>query len=436
MAVLLETSLGDIAIDLYPDEAPKECLNFIKLCKIKYYNYCAFHRVLKNFIAQTGDPTATGRGGESVWGKIDQFKSKNKENTLRYYPKPETNRLKHKKYGLISMTNNGGDMHGSQFFLTLGENLDSLDGRHSVFGEIAEESYDVLRSINDAYCDDNGRPYQDIRIRHTIILDDPFEDMPGLDRLIPEKSPEPTEEQLKTVRIADDEALNDNEGMTVEEVEQLQRQKVAKAQATILEMVGDIADADMAPPENVLFVCQLNAITTAEDLELIFSRFGKIVSCHIVLDWKTQDSLQYGFVEFENTKDAEEAYFKMDNVLIDDRRIHVNFCQSVSKANYFFPKRYSKGGKETDKLELKDKKKKDGYEMVFDDDNGPGYKAKQRSRDEFRRRSRSPRRDRDRRDDRDRHRDRERSRDKGRERHRDRDRRDKDRSRDRDRDRR
>ena len=58
------------------------------------------------------------------------------------------------------MTNNGGDMHGSQFFITLGENLDSLDGRHSVFGEVADESYDVLAKINEAYTDDNGRPYQ------------------------------------------------------------------------------------------------------------------------------------------------------------------------------------------------------------------------------------------------------------------------------------
>jgi peptidyl-prolyl cis-trans isomerase-like 4 len=113
---------------------------------------------------------------------------------------------------------------------------------------------------------------------------------------------------LQTVRIADDAALDDNEGMTEEEVEQLHRRKLGKAQATILEMVGDIADADAAPAENVLFVCKLNPVTTAEDLEIIFSRFGKIATCHIVTDWKTKESLQYGFVEFEKTESAEEAY--------------------------------------------------------------------------------------------------------------------------------
>lgn len=70
MAVLLETSVGDIEIDLYVDEAPKECLNFLKLCKTKYYNFSLFHRVLKNFIAQTGDPTSIGRGGECIWGIV------------------------------------------------------------------------------------------------------------------------------------------------------------------------------------------------------------------------------------------------------------------------------------------------------------------------------------------------------------------------------
>lgn len=92
-------------------------------------------------------------------------------------------------------------------------------------------------------------------------------------------------------------------------------------------MVGDLPFADVAPPENVLFVCKLNAVTTSEDLELIFSRFGEILSCEIIRDQKTQDSLQYAFIEFRNREDAERAYLKMDNVLVDDRRIHVDFSQ-------------------------------------------------------------------------------------------------------------
>lgn len=63
---------------------------------------------------------------------------------------------------------------------------------------------------------------------------------------------------------------------------------------------------------------------------MIFSRFGTILSCEIIRDKRTGDSLQYGFIEFENQKDCEQAYFKMQGVLIDDHRIHVDFSQSVS----------------------------------------------------------------------------------------------------------
>lgn len=67
-----------------------------------------------------------------------------------------------------------------------------------------------------------------------------------------------------------------------------------------------------------------------EDLDLIFSRFGNILSCEVIRDKRTGDSLQYAFIEFENQKDCEQAYFKMQGVLIDDHRIHVDFSQSVS----------------------------------------------------------------------------------------------------------
>jgi peptidyl-prolyl cis-trans isomerase-like 4 len=75
----------------------------------------------------------------------------------------------------------------------------------------------------------------------------------------------------------------------------------------------------------------LNPVTRDEDLELIFSRFGKILSCEVIRDKKTGDSLQYAFIEFANKEDTERAYFKMQGVLIDDHRIHVDFSQSVSR---------------------------------------------------------------------------------------------------------
>ena len=77
-------------------------------------------------------------------------------------------------------------------------------------------------------------------------------------------------------------------------------------------------------------------ILTDEDLNLLFSRFGKIVSCEVIRDKRTNDSLQYAFIEFEHQKDCEQAYFKMQEVLIDDHRIHVDFSQSVRASLMFF----------------------------------------------------------------------------------------------------
>ncbi|EDQ90496.1 uncharacterized protein MONBRDRAFT_16038 [Monosiga brevicollis MX1] len=348
MAVLMETSLGDLEIDLYVDDCPMGVENFLKLCKCKYYNYSLFHRVVSHFVAQTGDPTGSGQGGSSVWGLIDG-------ESKRFFPKNDQNRFKHTRRGQLSFVNDGNNRHGSQFFITLSDRLDSLDGHHSVFGEVAEESFAVLEKINRAVVDDKNQPYQDIRIRHTIVLDDPFPDPAGLP--VPDKSPLPTKEQIEVCwpcpsaarslagRIGEDEKINEFEGMTEEEVEEIMRKREAAGRAQILEMIGDLPDADVKPPENILFVCKLNAVTTDEDLRLIFARFGKILSCEIIRDWKSGDSLQYAFIEFENAEDAEEAYFKMDNVLIDDRRIHVDFSQSVAKSsNYLLPRGWKLGG--------------------------------------------------------------------------------------------
>lgn len=72
-------------------------------------------------------------------------------------------------------------------------------------------------------------------------------------------------------------------------------------------MIGDIPFAAVRPPENILFVCKLNPVTQDEDLELIFSRFGKILSCEIVRDRKSGDSLQYAFIEFDEQSSAEQV---------------------------------------------------------------------------------------------------------------------------------
>ncbi|XP_016981996.2 peptidyl-prolyl cis-trans isomerase sig-7 isoform X1 [Drosophila rhopaloa] len=324
MSVVIETTLGDLTVDLFTKERPIACLNFLKLCRLKYYNYNLFHTVQQGFIAQTGDPSGAGDGGSSIWGVVEGLQKRFFE--AEYLPK-----IPHSSAGMLSLVSAGKNLVGSQFFFTLGENLSSLDGSHCVIGEVVE-GHEVLRKLNDAIVDDGFRPYQDIRITHTVVLEDPFPNPRGLQA--PSRSPSPSAERLQNGRIAADEDIDDTDGMTMEELQEMLAEREAKARATILEIVGDLPDADMAPPENVLFVCKLNPVTTDDDLEIIFSRFGVVKGCEVIRDRKTGDSLQYAFVEFEDQKSCEAAYFKMDNVLIDDRRIHVDFSQSVSKVTW------------------------------------------------------------------------------------------------------
>ena len=126
----------------------------------------------------------------------------------------------------------------------------------------------------------------------------------------------------------------------------------------LLEVIGDIDDSEELPPENVLFVCKLHPRTNSEDLSVIFSKFGLVITTEIIRDQKTGDSLCYGFVEFEDIDDCSNAYFKMDNVLIDDRRIHVDFCQSLAnKASSHRNREFSSEGNSAIKEE---------YGLVFD----------------------------------------------------------------------
>lgn len=374
MSVLLETSLGDITIDLLVDDAPKCCekyvnpflpivlqcplvftayampspvviriklstrqiltariSSFLKLCKTKYYNFAPVHNVQPNFSFQTGDPIGPGAkdsdGGRSIWGVLDPANVAKKTFKPEFRPK-----LKHAEMGTVSMATAPAPddpderFAGSQFIVTLGPGIDYLDGKAAIFGQVVE-GFDTLEKINAAFVDDKGRPLKDIRILHTVILDDPYDDPDGL--VEPPESPVPSAAQLATVRVGYDETLEEEKDP--EALERVRREREARAQALTLEMVGDLPFAEVAPPENVLFVCKLNPVTQDEDLELIFSRFGKILSCEIIRDKRTGDSLQYAFIEYTNQKDCEQAYFKMDGVLIDDHRIHVDFSQSVSK---------------------------------------------------------------------------------------------------------
>lgn len=303
--------------------------SFLKLCKLKYYNFSPVHSIQRDFSFQSGDPLGplapASDGGSSIWGILSG--PSKKTFPANFHPK-----LKHLERGTVSMATapHPSDpevrLAGSQFIVTLGDNTDYLDSRAAIFGKVVE-GFDVLEKVNEAITDKDGHPLVDIRIKHTVVLDDPYPDMSGLRE--PSASPPPSKAQLATVRIGEDVDLD--EEIDEEAAEKRRRETEARAQALTLEMMGDLPFAEVKPPENILFVCKLNPVTADSDLELIFSRFGTILSCEVIRDKKTGDSLQYAFIEYSDKGSAEAAYFKMQGVLIDDRRIHVDFSQSVSK---------------------------------------------------------------------------------------------------------
>lgn len=217
----------------------------------------------RNFSCQTGDPigpdSPDSDGGSSIWGILNGASQKNFQ--IDFPPK-----LKHVELGTVSLATVPSPrdpdkrLAGSQFIISLGEDLEYLNDKAVVFGRVVE-GFDALDKINTAFVDDKGRPLKDIRLRHTIILDDPFEDLPGM--VIPPESPLPSKAQLATVMIADDEQLDEQtDGQALEE---LRREREARAQALTLEMVGDLPFAEVKPPENVLFVCKLNPVTQGMD---------------------------------------------------------------------------------------------------------------------------------------------------------------------------
>lgn len=140
--VVFETTSGDIVFKLFPDIAPKAVENFIGLVENGYYDGVIFHRVIKNFMVQGGDPTGTGRGGESLWGSAfaDEFGAG----------------VVFDRAGLLAMANAGRNTNGSQFFITTVK-TPWLNGKHTIFGEVIE-GYDNVKKIENVKVGQGDRP--------------------------------------------------------------------------------------------------------------------------------------------------------------------------------------------------------------------------------------------------------------------------------------
>jgi peptidyl-prolyl cis-trans isomerase SDCCAG10 len=177
--VVLHTTIGPFDVELWSKEAPLACRNFVQLCMEGYYDGCIFHRVIKDFMAQTGDPTGTGTGGASVYeeggpeGAGPQGVFKDEFN----------GRLRFIHRGLLGMASNGPHTNGSQFFVTL-SNCEWLDKKHTIFGKITGNSLYNVNRFGELECDSKDRPTYPPRIQRTEILLDPFDDIVPREKVV------------------------------------------------------------------------------------------------------------------------------------------------------------------------------------------------------------------------------------------------------------
>ncbi|XP_038868803.1 peptidyl-prolyl cis-trans isomerase-like 3 isoform X1 [Salvelinus namaycush] len=168
MAVTLHTDLGDLKIELFCERAPKSCENFLALCAGGFYNGCIFHRNIKGFMVQTGDPTGTGKGGTSIWGR--KFEDELSEHLKTFFSFIS---VQHNVRGVVSMANNGPNTNASQFFFTYAKQP-HLDMKYTVFGKIIDglETLDELEKL--PVNEKSFRPLTETRIKDVTLHANPF----------------------------------------------------------------------------------------------------------------------------------------------------------------------------------------------------------------------------------------------------------------------
>lgn len=155
----IKTNMGSFEVELFQNDVPRTVGNFTGLAKKGYYDGIIFHRIIDEFMIQGGDPTGTGRGGESIYGEKfeDEFKA----------------HLRHSGEGILSMANAGPNTNGSQFFITLVP-TPWLDGKHSVFGKVVS-GMEVVRAIGKVPTSKPyDKPLKDVVIE-SIAIEEPAE---------------------------------------------------------------------------------------------------------------------------------------------------------------------------------------------------------------------------------------------------------------------
>ena len=156
MSVTLHTSLGDLKVEVFCEVVPKAAENFMALCASGKYDKTNFHRNIKGFMIQGGDPTGTGRGGKSI------YKTANGK-----FEDEIVDTLRHSSRGVLSMANSGPDTNGSQFFITLAPTR-HLDGKHVIFGRVSS-GMGVVERLGNVQTDRNDRPTTEVKILRATV---------------------------------------------------------------------------------------------------------------------------------------------------------------------------------------------------------------------------------------------------------------------------
>lgn len=158
MSVTLHTNFGVIKLEIYCDMIHMATENFLALSASGYYNNTTFHRNIKGFMVQGGDPSGTGKGGESIFGGKfkDEFHSE----------------LKHDKRGTVSFANNGADTNAAQFFIAYGPQP-HLNNKYTLFGQVID-GFETLDAIEKVPVGNKNRPLTDIIIESITIHANPF----------------------------------------------------------------------------------------------------------------------------------------------------------------------------------------------------------------------------------------------------------------------
>lgn len=327
MSVLIETTVGEIVVDLNFETFKVESYNFIKLCKCKLYEYQCLYNIKRDQAVEFGDPLVgfgdrkeLGLHNTSIEGVLQQ-KDDEQVKALLIKSSKEDNLPVQAQKGLFGAIISGSDslsLIGSKSMIALNEKPQALENV-VFFGKVVEESFPTLDRINTAALDSSRRPLVDIRIRAMHIIYDPFPDPPKF-RTISVSQP------FKDVRLPEDLQLQFCQDSVRQEIHTDIRRKELS-----LEVMGDLPGVGIKPSERVLFICKLNPLTRSKDIATIFQRFGLVKSVEIVRDKESGRSLGYGFIEFDSKQACDSAYRSMDGILIDDRRIHVDFSQSLRK---------------------------------------------------------------------------------------------------------